>query len=452
MKKRIWSVVLCLALVCAGFSGCGGKDDATGGMLPERWIKVKLQEFMDGISGVLSEINGMIPAMENIGYDITGSLTFREQFVEIEQTEEEQTEGADTLGLKGSVDAGDSGQMRLTGSLVMDGQDIAGEDTIVENGKTYLNYPGYAKGFKRVSSMNDSAAAALSLKELQGIKDVLAVWGNFSTKFVKAFEYQDKEEEQSIGFGDYKIVGDKYIATANIEDVNAAFGVLMEEIEKFLGFGIGGFMPIGNGLDTLRANYYVGKNGAYAWEFLGGTGDMTLSVVFISTEKGFYFYVVDEDGKERPCVFSLKESNRKGKITIPADEKIGIEYDNYTKNSVDLSTMILGIDLQLKYQSAGSIKTVEFDVKTDGANLSGKLEKTEDHYDLDVLIKVMDMEVGTLKVIAQIRDFAPYDAPDIVSAKEWDAGLDQEKLDGDIKRMTERFPLLNDLLQDAAIH
>ncbi len=54
MKKRIWSLLLCLVLVFAGFAGCGSKDDAANAA-PEEMVKVKLREFADKVSDALSK-------------------------------------------------------------------------------------------------------------------------------------------------------------------------------------------------------------------------------------------------------------------------------------------------------------------------------------------------------------------------------------------------------------
>lgn len=453
MKKRIWSLMLCLMLVCVGFAGCGSKDSkSAGNVAPERMVKVKLQEFVDSVSDALAEADKNTIPTQNAGCDLTAQVTIGEQIASTYGME-----GLSSVGVDVDLDVKEGVQMRLAGGLLMNGENVFDMEAILTEDSFYANLPAYSKNFMKMSyeeilgqSIEDITAELAAANDgMPTAKDVLAMWKSFSSKFVGAFEYQSKEEKQTIGFADYKITGDKYITAAKMEDINAAFQSLVEELKKFPKLEVEEFVAFDD-LDAFNANYYTGKNDAYAWEFEGVSGETTSSIVFISTEKGFYFYVVDENGKEQPLVFSTKESEQKGKIIICADEEVEIDYDNYTKNSVDLSTTLNGVALTLKIRSAGSSRVVDFDVNTGlmGIALTGTIESVKDSFDLTASVTMSGTELGTLKLNAKSRDFASYDVPSSsVNAEQWTSELDEEKMMGDLSQLMIKFPFLMDLMQ-----
>lgn len=448
MKKRIWSLVLCLMLVCAGFVGCGSKDDASAA--PEEMVKVKLQEFVDSVSEALEKTQDSSLSMKNVGYDLTAEVGVSEQIAS-----QYGLTGLSSLGLKMTLDAKDNAQMRIAGNLLLNAQEVIAAEGIVTQDSVYMNLPGYSKDYLGVSfeeilgkSIEDYVAEVAAANEgLPTREDVADMWKSFSTKFIDAFEYQNKEEKQTIGIGDYKLTGNKYITTAKSEDVVAAFNMLVDEMKKFPKLEVEEYVSF-DGLDTFNANYYTGKKGAYAWEFEGVKGEKSASVVFVSLEKGFSFYVVDEDGKEQQIAFSERESDQKGKITICADEEFVVEYDNYSKDSVDLSTTLNGMALKFKVRSKEDGISLDFNLNVLGIIVAGKLEGEKGNFDLDASMTMSGVAFGTLKLNAKARDFVDYEIPSSsVGPDEWSAGIDQEKLIGDLSQLMMQFPFLMDMMQ-----
>lgn len=451
MKKRILSLMLCLVLVCAGFAGCGSKDDGVSGVAPERLVKVKLEEFADRVTDALSQADKNTVSMENAGYDITAELKIGEQIAA-----NYNMQGLSSLGLNLSMDAEKAAQMRMEGTLLLNEQDVMTAEAVLTQDNLFFNLPAYSDKFAGISfedifgkSLEDYAAELAAVNEgMPTAKDLLDMWKGFSAKFADAFEYQSKEEKQTIGMGDYKVTGDKYITAAKMEDINDAIRALLEELKKFPKLQVQEFMAAEDGLDAFRANYYVGKKGEYAWEFQAEKDGETATLVYISTEKGFYLYGVDTDGKDVPIASSKKESDQKGKITIFADEDFEIEYDNYTKNSVDLSMTLDGMALKLKLLSANDHLMVDFDVNATGVILTGKFESKNQDFDLSASVSISGMELGSLKLNAKARDFKGFEVPSsYVSKEDWSAGLDQEKMIGDMSQLMMQFPFLMDMMQ-----
>ncbi|MDE6874408.1 MAG: hypothetical protein K2P87_08110 [Lachnospiraceae bacterium] len=451
MKKRILSLMLCLVLVCAGFAGCGSKDDGVSGIAPERLVKVKLEEFADRVTDALSQADKNTISTENVGYDMTAEVKIGEQIAS-----SYNMQGLSSLGLKLSMDVKEAAQMRMEGTMLLNEQDVITAEAVVTQERVFFNFPAYSEKFAGISfedilgkSLEDYAAELAAVNEgMPAAKDMLDMWKSFSAKFVDAFEYQGKEEKQTIGIGDYKVTGDKYITTAKMEEVNDAIRLLVEELKKFPKLQVQEFIAAEDGLDSFSANYYVGKKGQYAWEFQAVKDDETIALVYISTEKGFYLYGVDPDGKDTPIASSKKESAQKGKITIFADENFVIEYDNYTKNSVDLSMTLDGMVLKLKVLSANDHLALDFDINATGVIVAGKLESKKGDFDLTASISISGMELGSLKLNAKKREFASYEVPSsYVDQEEWSTGLDQEKLMGDLSQLMIQFPFLMDMMQ-----
>ncbi len=450
MKRKIWSLMLCLVLVCTGFAGCGSKDDGTAGVAPEQMVQVKLQEFVDSVSEMLEVAEGNAAPTQNVGYDMTVDIALGKQI-----TQEAGLTGLESVGMDLDLDIGEKAQVRIAGNLLLNAQDVIGAVMVAAEDALYMNLPEFSGNYMKIPyeqilgmSLEDFTSQLATANEgMPTLKDMLAMWKTFSSKFIDTFEYQGKEEKQTVGINDYEFTGDKYISTAKIEDINAALEVLMDELRKFPGLEAGELTPIED-LDSFNANYYTGKKGAYAWEFEGVTGENASSVVYASTEKGFCFYTIDDDGKKELLVFSERESDKKGKITICGDEEIEIEYDNYTKDSVDLSATVSGAVVELKLRSTKEAMSVDFNVNVYGVALSGKLETGKDYYDLNVSASMMGNEIGTMNVNAKMRDFVSYDVPSSgISAEEWQAGLDQEKLMGKLSQLMMQFPFLMDLMQ-----
>lgn len=448
MKKKIWSLVLCLMLVCTGFAGCGSKDAAA--TAPEEMVKVKLQEFADSISEALEKTQDHTLSMKNMGYDLTAEVGIGEQIAS-----QYGLTGLSSLGLNLNLDVKDKAQMRIAGNFLLNAQEVIAAEGLITQDSVYMNLPGYSKDYLGVSfeeilgkSIEDYVAELAAENEgLPTMEDMAGMWKDFSAKFVEAFEYQKVEEKQTIGIGDYKLTGSKYITTAKSEDVVAAFNLLVDEMKKFPKLEVSEYVSLDE-FDALNANYYTGKKGAYAWELEGVKGEKSASIVFVSLDKGFSFYVVDEDGKEQQLAFSEKESDQKGKITICAEEEFVIEYDNYSKDSVDLSTTLNGMALKLKVRSKADGVSVDFSLNVLGIIVAGKLEGEKGNFDLDASVTMSGVAFGTLKLNAKARDFVDYDIPSTsVGPDEWSAGIDQEKLVGDLSQLMMQFPFLMDMMQ-----
>ncbi len=169
----------------------------------------------------------------------------------------------------------------------------------------------------------------------------------------------------------------------------------------------------------------------------------------VSTKKGFSFYVVDEDGKEETLLYSEKESDKEGKIMICGKEQeIVVEYDNYTKDSVDLSTTIDGMALKLKLRLVDENLSVDFDVNVLGIVVAGEFKSTEGEVNLTASLSMSGMKMGSVKLNARSRDFVSYTVPESsLSKEEWSEGFDQEKMVGDLSQLMMKFPFLMDLME-----
>ncbi len=451
MKKRIWSLLLCLMLVCAGFASCGSKDDAAGAA-PEEMVRVKLKEFADKVSDALSKGSSNAFSFEKAGCDVTFDLSLEEQIAAAYGLT-----GLNSIGLKANVDVQDSACMHAEGSLSLNGEDVIAADLVTDKENVYLNLPAYSDQYMGISykevlgkSLEDYTAELAKVNEgMPSAKDLLEMWNSFSNKFIESFIYQGMEKKQDIGTGDYKLTGDKYITDAKSEDIDEAFQLLMEELKKFPKVNVQEFAPITADVDTFHVNYYVGKKNEYAWEIEGVKGETKSSVVFVSTKKGFCLYVIDLEGKEETVVYSQKESDKKGKVMICAEDKeIVVSYDNLTENSVDLSTTVDGMALKFKLRSEDGKVSVDFDVNMLGIILTGKLESTEKELNLDASVSMSGLKMGTMALNVKARDFASYTVPSsYMDAEEWSAAFDQEKLVGDLSQLMMKFPFLMDMME-----
>lgn len=446
--------MLCLVLVCAGFAGCGSKDDKDAGSkaAPEEMVKVKLQEFADSVTNAMKKTDTDTVSMTNQGLDVTLDAEIGEQIAA-----NYGLDGLSSVGLKLSVDVKEAADLRIAGNLLLNGQDVLEAEAIADKENIYVNLPAYSSQYMGMSyeemlgqSLEDYASELTSQTEgMPTAEDIVNIWGSFSSKFIEAFEYQSEEDGQQIGTGDYKFTGDKYITTAKAEDIDAAMQVLAEELKKFPELEVEEIESISDEADSFNANYYTGKDDAYAWEFQAVTKDGTASVIFVSTEKGFCFYAVNVEGEEETLAYSVKESDKKGTITICADdEEIVIEYDNYTKDSVDLSTTVSGMALSLKFKTTDESTTIDFDVNMLGIAAQGRLESGKESFELTAEVTTAGMKLCTVNLSAKARDFASYTAPaSFADAETWGEGLDQEKLMGDLSQLMMQFPFLMDLLQ-----
>lgn len=455
MKKRLWSLILCLVLVCAGFAGCGSKDDEAAGsaVAPEKMVTTKLQEFADSVTDALKKADTETVSTSNQGLDMVLNAEIGEQIAS-----SYGLEGLNSIGMNVSIDAKENAaELRIAGNLLLNGEEVLEAEGITDSTNIYVNLPAYSSQYMGVSyeemlgkSLEDFASELTSQTAgTPTVEDMLNIWGSFSAKFIEAFEYQSKEEGQTIGTGDYKVTGDKYITTAKAEELDAAIQVLADELKKFPELEVEEIESISDEVDSFNANYYTGKNDAYAWEFQALTKTGTASVIFVSTEKGFCLYIVNEAGEEETLVYSEKESDKKGRITICADdEEIVIEYDNYTKDSVDLSTTVNGMALKLNFKTTDDRTTLDFDVNVLGIAAEGKLETSKNNFELTATVTTAGMKLATVNLSAKARDFVDYTVPSaFVDMDTWGAGLDQEKLMGDLSQLMMKFPFLMDLLQ-----
>lgn len=453
MKKRIWSLLLCFMLVCTGFVGCGSKDDTAANAAPEEMVRVKLTEFANAVSDALSKADMEKVSFENVGWDLSLDVSLEEQIAA-----NYGLTGLESLGLTANVDVKEGGSLHAAGNVLLNGENVIAADAVTDEEKIYVNLPAYSEQYMGISyeeilgkSLKDYMDETAKANEgLPSSKDLLDMWKSFSAKFIDSFTYEGKEEKQEIGTGDYKLTGEKYTTTAKTEDIDASFSLLVEELKKFPKLNVQEFSSLNENMDTLYVNYYVGKKDQYAWEFQGVKADKTMSsIVVVSAKKGFSFYVVDEDGKEETLMYSEKESDKKGKIIIcDKEQEIVIEYDNYTKDSVDLSTVIDGMALKLKLRFADENLSVDFDVNVLGVVMTGEFKSTKEEINLTASLSMSGVKMGKLNLNARSRDFVSYTVPESsLSKEEWSAGFDQEKMVGDLSQLMMKFPFLMDLME-----
>lgn len=461
MKKRLWNLLLCLVLVCSALAGCGDKEtlnDDKGGSSsnsekPEKVVSSQFKEFADKITDALKETKESTGAGTNSGVDLELSLELGKGM-----QDSYGLEGLDKLGLILNMDMKNSIEMRLAGKLKMNDKNVVGMELITDTESAYFNLPDYSSGYAGISfqellGMTSGELSGLMSEASEGmpaVDDIIELWSDFSNDFIDCFEYQEKVENISIGEGDYKIKADKYVTRADSEEVQKVFDRLYDSLRKFPALELDRTDFDVSAIDEMTVNYFKNAGGEFAWKLDARANKSTASIVLISSKKGVRFYVIDEDETEQVLLYSVKETEQKGQIIICTDdENIVVDYNNYSKDHVELSTEIDDAVITATIDSKNDDLTINFSITAMGAKVSGTLETGYRQVKLTASVSMAGVDLGKFTLESRARSFKEYSIPsNSMDMESWAMGLNQDKLMKDLQKLMKDFPFLKEFLPE----
>lgn len=457
MKKRIWSLLLCLVLVCSSFAGCG-KDESKEGegskTAPEKYVTEKFADLADSVTEALkSNMNAVPEANSNdgAGMDINLSVSVGEQIAAAYGLT-----GLETVSLLLSYDM--KAGMQAIAELLLNGNSVLEANVYADEEAFYVNLPKYSKDYMKVTmeeilgmSIDDFASQITSSTEGTPTADEMAeIWSKYSKKFIDSFKYELMVENVTAGTGDYTFSADKYVASATVEDLQAVVDELAEELKKYSSLDVEkvDFSDVSN--EKLYCHYYEGKDGEYEWKF-SDDKEGAESIALAVTKKGFCLYG-ETAGKTEFYLYSVKESDSKGKIVlVDSGDEYTINYDNYSEDSIDLSGEIDGVEFTVSIEEKDNSFYADFSVSTFGIAVSGKLESDSNKVNITASVSYQGINFGTAAIECKIRDYADFTIPaNSVDQNTWSYGLDQEALMTDLQQLMIDYPFLAELLMGAS--
>ncbi len=459
MKKRLWSLLLCLVLVCSSMAGCGDKEsndeaNASANAKAETMVASQFKDFAGKITDALRKAKDNTGAGMQSGVDMELNVELGK---EIQKSAD--LEGLDKIGLLLYMDMKNSMEMRMTGKLKMNEKNVLSMDLITDSENAYFNLPDYSKNYAGISiqdalGMTSGDLSGLMSEAAEGMPttdDMIQLWTDFSNDFIDCFEYQETVKKITIGEGDYKIKADKYVTKAKVEDIQKVLTQLVEELKKYPALEITDTNIDMANLDEMTVSYFQNDSDEFAWKLDAKAGNDTSSIVLISAKKGFRFYVIDEDQNEQVLLYSVKESEKKGQIVLCTDDgNYTLNYDNYSKDHVDLSAEIEGATITASIDAKNDDYTIEFSIVSLGTKVSGTFEIGYREMKVTATVSMAGMEIGTLTLETSGRSFKDYDTPSgSVDLNTWSAGLNQDKLSKDLQKLIQDFPFISDLIQGA---
>lgn len=451
MKKRIWALLLCLVLVCGSLIGCGDKgskeDDKKESIAPEEYLESKFTDLANRVSGALASNAGAVStsSSDGVGMDINLKLSVGAQIAQAYALE-----GLESIGLLLSYDGKQI--MQALAELTLNDKSIAEAAAYVDQDAVYVNLPKYSKNFMKIAfeemlgmSLEEYAAQlAGSTEGMPTAKEIEELWKKYSGKFIDAFEHESMTEDVVAGFGDYAFAATEYVSVAEAESIRMLIKELFADLKKYPALnvddsGLDGEM----GFEKFYFHYYEGKKGSYEWRL---TDEAVSGIGFVSAEKGFSVYTVEGTEFEK-LLYSVKESDTKGKIMLAADgEEYTLDYDNYTKDSVDISTVVEDVEVTASIEKKDDSFYMDFKINAYGIVVSGKVETDGGKLNISAAVSYQGISFGTLTLECKTRDFAAFTIPEnCVNAQDWEAGLDQEAALQDVQQLLIDFPFLQNL-------
>ncbi len=451
MKRKIWSLLLCLVLVCSCFAGCGSKEpnDNKGSSAsttkPEEMVTSQFKTFARKVTDALKDMKASTGAGSSQGTDVKLSMEIGPQLALNYGLGDLQK-----IALAMTIDSKSSSEMHLTSDLSLNDKSILGLDMISDKEDVYVNLPAYSPDYAKMSLEDASGMTNTDLSKLFSdqadglptIDDLIDIWSDFSDDFIDCFEYQEMVKGISIGEGEYAFKGDKYITKASAEDVRPVIEKLVKELKKFPGLQVTTFKGLEE-LEEITVSYFKNKEGEYAWKLGGQVNGKSMYSVLIFAKKGFQFYA-EENEKKDILAYSAKESEKKGKIVLcDRNGDITINYDNYSEDHVDLSMEISDIKLTAKIDKTEDGFKSEFDLDAMGFKASGTVNIENRKVVLSATASYLGMNFGTITLESKSRTFSSYEVPSSsLSSKNWSLGLDQKKMQEDLKNLVEDYPFL----------
>lgn len=451
MKKRIWSLLLCMILVTSCFTGCGkGKADDKGSKpAPEDYVTSKFNDYADEVTKWMDSSTGSAPAStgEGTGLDISLSLAIGRQVAAAYGMA-----GLENISLLLGYDA--KGSMQGIAEVSLNGKSVLEANVYVDKESILVNLPKYSRDYMELP-MEDMLG--MSLEEYAGqmakgvegkptAEEMKALWIKYSQKFIDCFTYESHNEGSDAGTGAYTFKAEEYVVSADAKDIQALAEELLEDLKKYPALELENVEIEDCENTKFYCHYYEGKDGQYAWKFSDSENDKS-AVTFISAGKGFCLYT-EEDGEEEAIIYSVKESDRKGKVVL-VDEgtEYIFNYDNYTKDSVDISGEMDGVAFTVSIEKKNNQFYADFSISTYGFVVSGKLEGNSSKVGVTASVDYQGINFGTLVLECKNRDFAEFTMPSGgVDQDTWTAGLDEEALYNDMMQLAEDYPFLAQLL------
>ncbi|MBQ9118758.1 MAG: hypothetical protein IJY09_01735 [Lachnospiraceae bacterium] len=455
MKKRLFSVLLCLILVCTSFAACGKKDDEKASNDKQEEVKSEevvvstMQNFADEVTKALEEAEKQTPdVFEGSGVEMTLEVEPGKELLE-----NYGLAGLEKIGME--IDGDFKEEFMATVDVALNGSSLLEMAMAADNENVYVNLPKYSDSYMAVSieetlgmSLEEyqeqmMGAMSASMEGMPTVSDIKEIWKDFSTGMIGSITYEDREKDSKVGIEGYEVSGNKYINKVDMEKMGKTLNELMEALAEFDALEITAEeIEIDEEL-KMYLNYYEGEEGTYAVELT----DEEEGFVFVAAEKGYCLYA--GDGEENETLFyTVKESDTKGEIVLTLDgEEFVIEYDNYSKNGVDLKMDIEGIEVALSIQEKSGLTTITFDVDGMGMKVSGTLEGTEKETKLTLSGSYQDVEIGTLTMNVKVRDYKEVKIPsDVVDMETWSTGLDVEALMTDLQQIMVDYPFIGNLV------
>lgn len=457
MKRKIWGLLLCLVLVCGCFAGCGNKEpnDNKGSSAsttkPEEVVSSQFKAFARKVTDALKDMKASTGAGSSQGTDVKLSMEIGPQLALNYGLGD-----LETIALLMNIDSKSPAEMHLSGDLSLNDKSILGMDMMSDEKNVYVNLPAYSPDYAKMSWEEASGITNTDLSKLLSdqtdglptVDDLIDIWSDFSDDFIDCFEYQEMVKGISIGEGEYTFKGDKYITKASAEDVKPVVEKLAKELKKFPGLQVTTFKGLEE-LEEITVSYFKNKEGEYAWKLGGQINGKSTYSVLIFAKKGFQFYAEENERKDI-IAYSVKESEQKGKIVLCSQSgDTTINYDNYSEDHVDLSMEINDIELTAKIDKTEDGFKSEFELDAMGLKASGTVNIENQKILLSATASFQGMNFGTITFEAKRRTFSSYEVPsNSLSSKSWSLGLDQKKMQADLKALIKDYPFLDGPLSE----
>lgn len=461
MKKRLWSLLLCLVLMFS-VTACGDKDAvsdkgndkkkdddkvAVKDLKPEEMVSGQFEYFSKQLTETLEQIPATESSSQKQGMDIKLNFKPGSQIVE-----SYELTGLESVGLNMGLDIKDLLEMRLTGNLLLNGNKIVNMDMVLDKDKAVVRVPEFsdtAFGMELENGMESVLGNNLTqaTEGMPTAADFLSIWKKYSEDFINCFKYKETVEKATIGTGDYAIEADKYVNVAKMEDLKNVLEALMKELEKYPALGVTA-EEIDTDVEEVIFSYYSNKDDEFAWEIETQEDDEKNCVVLLSSKKGFRLCHIVDGEEEDVLLYSVKESDKKGKIVLVNDgEELVIQYDNFSENHVDLSAEIEGVSLELGIDSKEGDAKITFSVKSDEIEADGKFTADDKNGKLELNITYQGIQLGSATLEFTSRDFNSYSVPDsYVDPEEWAQTVDQTKVLELLQKLMMDYPFIEKLL------
>ncbi len=498
MKKKLWSLFLCLVLVCSSFTGCGKDDtttitededndkktndksddkeddsknegknnskddkddkkdepDPTPTEEPVKDIFAeKVQEFADAVTEVLEKAEAnQGDANKGVAAEYSLELELGDAVAEAYGLSELEKIGLDfTMNMKGT-------EIAMVAGLLLNGESVLDMDIYENSEAIYVNLPKYSDSYMKMDLqelLGDQMDAMISsfdqmdemLANMPTAGDYKKMWVDFTEQYMDAMEFQGVEKEQTVAQGDYTVTGDKYTNKMNVEKLESAMNTLTEALAQFEALQLEVTEMELDDATEAYVHYYEGANDTFAIEL--EVVDQKESIVVMNAEKGYCMYTVADDEAE-VLLYTVRESDKKGSIVFI--DEIGTEnaiaYDNFSENGVDLTMSVEGGNtIELSCQTSGDKTEVEFAMPETGVELEAEFKGDVKKGEMVLSFAYQGIEFGTLSVDYMEVEYMDTPAPaKAVDQETWAAGLDVEAFATDLQQLMTDYPTIANLI------